>query len=139
MDERNLRPQTAEIARRLRGFFRSWRDVLLAFLFGSQMTGKTFAESDVDVAVYFSQDPPPEGIYQLWGELEDLLRREVDLVVLNTASATLAWEAIQGVPLLLRDDGFYLGYMLQVSGEAEDFQDLLFDLWQWREEIRAKR
>lgn len=139
MDERKLSPQAAEMAQRLREFFRSRQDLLLAFLFGSQATGKTLAESDVDVAVYFSQDPPPEGIYRLWGELEDLLRREVDLVVLNTASATLAWEAIRGVPLLLRDDGFYLEYMLQVSGEAEDFQELLFDLWRWREEIKAER
>lgn len=30
-------------------------------------------------------------------------------------------------------------FRLQVSGEAEDFQDLLFDLWRWREEIKAER
>ena len=125
------------MAQILRELFRSRQNVLLAFLFVSQVTGKTFAESDIDIAAYFFSDPSPKEIYRLWGELEDCLKTGVDLVVLNTASATLAWEAIRGVHLLLRDDRFYLEYMLRVSSEAEDFQEFLFDLWQWKEEVKA--
>lgn len=127
------------MVQKLREFFPTRQNVMMAFLFGSQVTGKTFAESDVDIAVYYFHDPSPQEIYRLWGNLEDCLKKGVDLVVLNTASVTLAWEAIRGVPLLLRDDEFYLEYMLQVSNEAEDFQEFLFDLWRWREEVRAER
>nr|WP_244262376.1 hypothetical protein [Thermoanaerobacter wiegelii] len=38
-------------------------------------------------------------VYNLWNELEDLLKRDVDLVVLNIANATVAWEALRGKKL----------------------------------------
>ena len=66
----------------LEKYFSSRLDVRLAFLFGSAARGRLSRSSDVDVAVYF------EGQYSseensLWRDLETLLDRDVDLLVLN--------------------------------------------------------
>ncbi len=120
----------------LEKYFSSRLDVRLAFLFGSAARGRLSRSSDVDVAVYF------EGQYSseensLWRDLETLLDRDVDLLVLNKDNPTLAWSAMRGIPLLIRDYTFYLEYMLQVSREAEDFQDFIIDLWRAKRALRG--
>lgn len=120
----------------LEKYFSSRLDVRLAFLFGSAARGRLSRSSDVDVAVYF------EGQYSseensLWRDLETLLDRDVDLLVLNKDNPTLAWSAMRGIPLLIRDYTFYLEYMLQISREAEDFQDFIIDLWRAKRALRG--
>ncbi|EGD50225.1 DNA polymerase beta domain protein region [Thermoanaerobacter ethanolicus JW 200] len=67
----------------------------MAFLFGSVAKGKATKESDIDIAVYL-KEYDEKFVYGLWNELEDLLKRDVDLIVLNIANATVAWEALRG-------------------------------------------
>jgi predicted nucleotidyltransferase len=123
----------------LKEYFSQKEEVLLAFLFGSYSKGKVLSESDIDIAVWLKKGYSLEKVNRLWGEIEDLVKHAVDLVVLNRAFSTIAWTAIRGIPLLIRDYYFYLRYMLEISGEAEDFQDFLIDLWRWRERIRKAR
>jgi hypothetical protein len=111
----------------------------MAFLLGSQATGKISRSSDIDIAVYFLIEPDLEEIHRLWGGLEDLLKKEVDFIVLNKAPAIIAWEALKGIPIIIRDQAFYTEYMLEISREAEDFREFIFDLWCWRELIRSER
>ncbi|WP_341853107.1 nucleotidyltransferase domain-containing protein [Thermoanaerobacter wiegelii] len=59
---------------------------------------KATKESDIDIAVYL-KGYDEKFVYNLWNELEDLLKRDVDLVVLNIANATVAWEALRGKKL----------------------------------------
>lgn len=105
----------------LRSFFASRNEVRLAFLFGSAAGGRSGRMSDVDVAVYLDEeDDKVEDSLQ--SELERLLRKEVDLVVMNRAPATLCWSAIRkGVAVKIRDRKFFLDFMLNVSTEAQDF------------------
>lgn len=113
-------------------YFASRENVLMAFLFGSAAKGTQRADSDIDVAVYFAEGFSQKDVNHLWNELEALLQRDVDLLVLNRDNPTVAWSAIRGVPLLIRDYRLYLEYMLEVSREAEDFQDFIIDLWRMR-------
>jgi predicted nucleotidyltransferase len=122
----------------LKDFFISKADVSMAFLFGSAASGKTRDDSDVDIAVYFEEDFKVETINAMWIELEKLLGCDVDLVILNKDNSTLAWSALRGIPLLVRDYSFYLEYMLQISREAEDFQDFIIDLWKMRTDLRGE-
>ena len=105
----------------LRSFFASRNEVRLASLFGSAAGGRSGRMSDVDVAVYLDEeDDKVEDSLQ--SELERLLRKEVDLVVMNRAPATLCWSAIRkGVAVKIRDRKFFLDFMLNVSTEAQDF------------------
>jgi hypothetical protein len=73
----------------------------------------------------------------MWNELEDMLGLKVDLLVLNETTPSLAWTALKGKRLFIRDQSFYIPYMLDISREAEDFQQFLLDWWRWRMKIRG--
>lgn len=117
----------------LRKFFKNRGNIIMAFLFGSVAKGKDIKESDIDIAVYF-KEYDERFVYTLWNELEDLLKKDVDLVVLNIANATVAWEALRGKEIIINDKNFYINYMLEVSMEAEDFRQLVFDIYKHRQE-----
>lgn len=122
----------------LKGYFHTRADVLLAFLFGSASRRTIGNESDVDIAVYLAENYSPDSVEELWRDLENLLNHNVDLLILNRDNPTLAWSAIRGIPLLIRDYTFYLEFMLQVSREAEDFQDFIIDLWHLKTVLRGE-
>ncbi|MCL6613526.1 MAG: nucleotidyltransferase domain-containing protein [Firmicutes bacterium] len=121
---------------KLKEYFASRNDIAFAFLFGSYAKGKATGRSDVDIAVFFSQLYDLATLNRITGDLETLLQKNVDLIVLNEANASVAWAALRGVPLVIRDRAFYLQYMLDISREAEDFSELLYDLWRLRREHR---
>jgi uncharacterized protein len=64
-------------------------NILFALVFGSYARGKEKPGSDLDLALYFEN--PPEGLelLEFISRLSDLMETEVDLVVLNRASAFL--------------------------------------------------
>ena len=122
---------------KLKDFFKEKEDVRMAFLFGSEAAGRPIAESDVDVAVWFGTKYSIEDISRLQGEIEDLLHRPVDLVVLNQANPTIAWAAMRGKQLIIRDYRLFIAKLLEISTEAEDIQDFVIDLFKLREKARA--
>ncbi len=119
----------------LRKYFEQKEDVLMAFVFGSQSKGQTHAESDWDIAVYFK-----DGIKKpIWEDLPtrrysneekvnadcvQLLKTDrVDIIVLNRTCAVIAEEAaVRGIPLVIKDRGVWLEFMLRITLEAEDFR-----------------
>jgi predicted nucleotidyltransferase len=96
------------LAAQLETFFAGRSDgVIAAYLFGSVARGTEKATSDVDVAILLGRDPPrtfdalPLG---LEGELERLVRRRVQLVVLNGAPVDLVHRVLRdGVIVADRD------------------------------------
>ncbi len=126
------------VIEKLEQYFRSRKDIHFAFLFGSRARGRTFQESDVDIAIHFREPYSFETVKFLWRELEDLLRKDLDLVVLNTAPPLLAYTAIRGRTLAINDRRAFLEYMLRISQEAEDFREFLLDMWTLREKLRAR-
>lgn len=121
----------------LKEFFKNKENIVMAFLFGSVAKGKATKESDIDIAVYL-KEYEEKFVYGLWNELEDLLKRDVDLIVLNIANATVAWEALRGKKIIINDHDFYINYMLEVSMEAEDFRKTVLDIYRYRQERREK-
>lgn len=113
------------------------RQVRLAFLFGSRARGRARRDSDVDVAVYWEAKPSRRQRERLLEALENALGAEVELIDLNDCPPTLAQEALQGIPIVNRDERFYVEYMLEVSREAEDWQEYILDLWKWRRRLAA--
>jgi len=127
---------TAEEMDALRRFFLTRSEVAMSFLFGSQARGTFTPLSDVDIAVYFQPNREhsveyEEAIrYGSESEIQDgcerILNREVELLILNRATPSVAAGAVRGIPLALGDFGLYLDFLLVVGREAEDFREGLF-------------
>lgn len=113
-------------------------DIAFAYLFGSAAEDREGLESDVDVAVYL-RDPalPPDDRQpleveeqktypnerELWREIESIVNREVDLLVLNRAPATVAAAAVtEGTLLVEHDEDLKTRFMLAATMQAEDFR-----------------
>jgi len=110
----------------------------MAFLFGSVSKNKQISESDIDVAVWLKDGYTTDEIDKLWNELELLLHKSVDLIVLNQAYPTVAWSAMRGEKIIIRDYKLFIAKMLEISTEAEDMQDFVIDLFKLREKSRRE-
>ena len=119
----------------MKDYFRRRSDVAFAFLFGSQEKGYATDRSDADIAVYFvprnrapiefESDFRYEGEDGIWTDMERLLGREVDLVVLNRAPAAVAAAALRGAGLAINDSSLHIDFLLAVTDEADRFMDLV--------------
>jgi hypothetical protein len=92
----------------------------------------------VDVAVYFAVaqaqgiDIESERLFptedEIWTDVESILHRDVDLVVLNRAPATLAASVFyDGEPIIVRDPDRHREFFLRVTLEAEEFRGFIKD------------
>ena len=128
-----------DLLKQLKIYFQFAEEVLFAFLFGSQAFGKVYRESDVDIAVYLQEGYSLGTVKKIWADIEAIVKKDVDLIILNTAPPLIAQSALKGKPIVIKDHALHLNYLLETSGEAEDFSFFLQDLWQWREKIKAER
>jgi len=78
-------------------YMKSRKDVLFAYLFGSLARGKPSSLSDVDIAVYLSEDADILAKkMEILGKLIELLETdEIDLVILNSAPLTLRMKILE--------------------------------------------
>jgi len=72
-------------------------DIVFAYLFGGLARGKKLPLSDVDIAVYLSEDADPvKTKMDILGDLMSILQTdEIDLVVLNFAPLPLRMRVLQ--------------------------------------------
>ena len=103
-------------------------DLLVAYRFGSTVTGATHAGSDVDLAVLAPRPLPAERRFEIAGRLEAELRRAVDLVDLRAAPTVLRMQVLSaGTVIVVQDE----------KARAE-FEDLIFSQYvRLNEERRA--
>ena len=104
----------------LKDYFKNRKDIAFAFLYGSQAKGLATKLSDVDMAVYFypekrhpiqfEEEVFYKGEDDIWAELERMLHKEVELLVLNRVSSSVAASAIRGIPLAINDWGLYIDF-----------------------------
>ncbi|MGR3309208.1 MAG: type VII toxin-antitoxin system MntA family adenylyltransferase antitoxin [Candidatus Brocadiales bacterium] len=127
----------------LKAYFEKRHDVAMAFAFGSFVKETMREESDVDVAVYFfpkiiariemEEDVRYETEDEVWGDVEKICGREIDLIILNRAPASVCDEAIrEGIPIIIKNYDIYLEYMLRVTEEAEFYRKNVRDIWEMR-------
>ena len=121
----------------LKNYFENREDVAMAFLFGSAAKGATLPDSDIDIAIYFKPEGkkleweeektwPEED--KIWAEIERILAQNVDLLVLNRAASSIAFNVLQtGIPILIKDRFLYLRFFLTISSAAIDFREFIRD------------
>jgi len=59
--------------------------------------------------------------------MEQLIKKEVELLVLNRVPSTVAASAIRGIPLTINDWDLYLDFMDVVTEESEDFMNFVIN------------
>lgn len=111
----------------LSNYFKIRNDILASFLFGSVARGKTSNDSDIDIAIWL-KDEDRRLEFKIWQEIEDILKKDVDLVILNRAPAILSWSIIRkGKPFVIKDRSRFMDILFNISNEAEDFIELNLD------------
>jgi len=101
---------TEEHRRRLRDFFKGRDEVILVYIFGSQVKGNFSSLSDVDIALYLDEKLNKKERFDLRLRLivkvcDILSYRRVDLIILNDAPLRLYYNIIkEGVILYSRDE-----------------------------------
>lgn len=80
-------------------------DLLLAYRFGSTVTGDTHSESDLDIAVLSSRPIPTGRLFEVSGRLEQEGGIRVDLVDLLEAPTVLRMQVVStGRVIAVRDE-----------------------------------
>ena len=103
----------------LQEYFNKQENVILAFIFGSTAKGMAGEESDMDIAIYLKDEKDED---RIWLDLSKIIRREVDLVLLNKAPASLVSNIFKtGIPLIIKEKKLFIDLYLSSSLEAEDF------------------
>src|SRR2546427_244866 len=106
MAQRDDRPQ---LLARLTEALSPRSEILEAYLFGSMATGRTHAQSDIDVAVYLAEQRPEPSLFGYTADLTTALMsalatNRVDVVILNEAPPLLYYRVLRdGIRFLSRD------------------------------------
>lgn len=143
-----------EIVARLRRAVEPYTAVTMAFLYGSAAAGRLREDSDIDVAIYFGR--PEESVAErgtsldieepvefddegpLWSDMEGALGRNVEILVLNRAPATVCAQAVSaGKPILVRDEDLRRRYELAVTRLAEEFRATEEEFFRIKERSRS--
>lgn len=136
-----------EILEKLKTYFESRDEVVMAFLFGSAYKGTMTDESDVDIAIYFKSEGGRvdleekksfPNLDEIWRDVEKITQRNTDVVVLNNASANVASAAISnGRPIIIKDRALYWRFYLPITSWAEDFRIFVESFWKIKERSRS--
>lgn len=90
-------------------------DLMAVYVFGSQATGEAHADSDLDLAVLTAGPVDPLLLWQLSGELADVVGVPVDLLDLRAASTVMQYQVITTGRRLWNKDsqaGIFESYIL---------------------------
>lgn len=102
------------VKKKLLSYFKNHKEVLFAYIFGSQITKKTNKFSDIDIAIFIDKIKINDELYRYGYQAETLTdimnllgTNKVDLVILNDAKP------------LLRHRVIYFGELIHSINEKE--------------------
>jgi predicted nucleotidyltransferase len=97
----------------LKDYYSAKQEVWFGFLFGSYAYGRPKKTSDIDIGVYLHNPSAYSPRYKLdeTVQLEDLLKKPVDLILMNEAPPLLTHEIFKhGMVFLDRDHAFLVEF-----------------------------
>lgn len=100
-------------------------NVSAGLIFGSAAADRLRPESDFDLALLFApmRVPDDETILLMRADLEEIVARNVDLIVLNQASTILAFQIIKtGAVIFCRDRRSLEQFIVRLITEYADFK-----------------
>lgn len=87
-------------------------------LFGSYSRNTQNSESDVDLAIKFKREIQPKELFEIKCKLEDILKKDVDLVNLDNTQDGIRYEIlINGIAIYVKDELQFELYKLDMYRE----------------------
>lgn len=112
-------------------------NVIAAWVFGSGKEGQVGPQSDLDIGVFFAQQPSLDDLAHLRATLQQALQfDDIDLVTLNNASPITRFEAVSGRLVHCQNPEEMAGFVSLTAREYEDSMALLHRGLAWRREKR---
>ncbi|OGW52842.1 MAG: hypothetical protein A2Y81_06015 [Nitrospirae bacterium RBG_13_43_8] len=108
---------------KLKTFLENDPNIIFAFIFGSGTREKQKKSSDIDIGIYFAQ--PPEGLDLLGfiNMLSELAGKDVDVVVLNKASAFLRHQVMKNkIALTIKDRTVYTKFREKTISDYDEYK-----------------
>jgi len=100
-------------------------------LFGSYARGDQRPDSDVDIAIKTKKEISKKEIFELTQELEQLLKKDVDLVDLNAISDSFRYEILMNGQILYCEDNYQFDlYKLDMFREYLELNESRKDIIQ---------
>ena len=110
-----------DVKTRLDNFFKKLGNVELVFIHGSFAKGQARKDSDIDVAILFKREPDVGQYVNVYLELTSLLKREIDISVLNNASPVFRMQVLKyGIPVFQRERKLYVDFFADTVKRYED-------------------
>lgn len=113
-----------EIPKDLTTFFRNEKKVSVAYIFGSHAKKIQTPQSDIDIAVLLSETPKKLLEYYLYlvNKLSEILRNNVDLIILNTSPPLLKHQVIKhGITVYSQNEEARITFEARAQSEYLDF------------------
>jgi uncharacterized protein YutE (UPF0331/DUF86 family)/predicted nucleotidyltransferase len=115
---------------KLKEYFERSDDVIMAFLFGSQAGESATVQSDWDAGVYLKDGGERAVVNTIRSAVEAITSANADVVVLNNASARVAWPVVSsGLLLVNKDHDEYMRLVNRLSEEADSWYQTADDYY----------
>lgn len=110
---------------KIKSFFEGKVGIVAAYLFGSSAKATKPQAKDVDIAVLFQRGQVPnfDEQMEMRGSLASLLKKEVDVVILNRANPILKYQVLQHGLLISNPNPSQLNcFVVQAIMEYDDIK-----------------
>jgi predicted nucleotidyltransferase len=117
--------EVSEGVNKIKKILKKDANIVFALLFGSYVKGKQKEDSDIDLAIYFKKVPRVDAFLKLISMLTDITKKEVDVVVLNNASAMLRHQVFKNKQtLFIKDRNSYINFRLKTINNYEEYKHI---------------
>lgn len=115
----------SEIQARLEDHFSSPTGILLVFLFGSAAAGMASKDSDIDIGILFENRSDAFEVNKLACDLNAILKKDIDIAVLNSASPILKMQVLKkGVLVYAKDRKSYNQFYVDTLNQYDDLKQI---------------
>ena len=103
-----------------------YEDIIFAYIFGSYAKGNIRENSDMDIAIYLKNNVDTSVYLDMKMKLSENIKREVDLVILNSATPLLKYEIYKNnILLFTHDKTIESKYKVKTLFEYNDIKNYL--------------
>jgi predicted nucleotidyltransferase len=107
----------------LKRLFDTDGNVVFALIFGSYAAGTYKKGSDVDIAVYFTAPPQGMALLSLINRIANQINKDVDLVVLNCASAFVRHQVMKNrITIVIKDHLIYRKFREKTLSDYDEYK-----------------